>query len=229
MQDCTKQNLSMWSRAEQFLQFSSCNFQGGWLRSTYFIYFHTFKCLLEYMVENVDGIQLSEVVFTASWYASRCAVSSLAAIPEKPGSPRGLEWYLPLPHGYLYLAISRELKPHSFHKKYPTANGGSCDYMHAEGWSRPSYFTWGKFQLNEWEFHLMSGPDLQYMENMNPLLPLQPSAFGCCLETASANCCMFADPRLLMEDVILQHLSMSETNSIHFYSITKIFFSIIIH
>lgn len=83
--------------------------------------------------------------------------------------------------------------------------------------------------LNEWEFCLMSGSDLQYMENMYPLLPLQPSAFGCCIEMASVNCCMFVNPRLLMKDVSIQHLSMSETNSIHFSSTKKILFSIINH
>lgn len=69
----------------------------------------------------------------------------------------------------------------------------------------------------------MSGSDLQYIENMHPLLPIQPSAFSC-LEMASVNCCILANPRILMEDMSFQHLSMSETNSIHFYSTKKIFF-----
>lgn len=188
-----------------------------------FIITHS-KYMFDYMVENVDGILLSQVMFTASWYAPRCAVLSLAATLERHRSPRGPEWYLPLPHGYLCLAISRELKPHTFHKKCPTASGDSCGYMHAGGLSRRSDFTWGKFQLNEWEFCLMSGLDLQYMKNMHPLLPLQPSAFGRCLEMASVNCCMFANPRLLMEDVTLQHLSMSEANSILLLYQENIFF-----
>lgn len=37
--------------------------------------------MFEYTVENVAGIQLSEVMFTASWYAPRCAVLSLASTP----------------------------------------------------------------------------------------------------------------------------------------------------
>ena len=153
-------------------------------------------------MENVDRITLSEVMSTASWYAPRCAVSSPAATPERHRCPRGPEWHLPLQHGYLYSRhLQRAKTPYFPEKKCPTANGGSRGYTRAGGWSRPSDFTWGKFKLNEWKFCLIARSDLQYVENTHPLLPLQRSASGHCLETASMNCGMFADSRLLMENV----------------------------
>lgn len=93
MQDSSKLTTTD-SRAYEFLcrtiylVFKVYFFQGRQLRSTYFIFFTHSKDMFEYMMENVDGIPLSEPVFNVSQYAPRCAVSSLAATPEKYRSLR---------------------------------------------------------------------------------------------------------------------------------------------